>query len=122
MAIKDIAGTSKESWGNHVSPDYVVRFLKENFPEVPEYLHRLLKTAPENAVVDWELLWRDPQPSWYSPLGRVVQVGDSAHTFVPSSGNGLVQGIEDAITLATCLQIGGNLKNNLWSRTHCKLR
>lgn len=122
MAIKDIAGTSKESWGNHVSPDYVVRFLKENFPEVPEYLHRLLKTAPENAVVDWELLWRDPQPSWSSPLGRVVQVGDSAHTFVPSSGNGLVQGIEDAITLATCLQIGGNLKNNLWSRTHCKLR
>ncbi|KUI54202.1 Zeaxanthin epoxidase, chloroplastic [Cytospora mali] len=120
--IKDIAGTSKESWGNHVSPDYVVKYLKDNFPEVPEYLHRLIMTAPKNAIVDWQLLWRDPQPRWTSPLGRVVQVGDSAHTLVPSSGSGLVQGIEDAITLATCLQLGGNLKNGLWSRTHNKLR
>ncbi|ROV99182.1 hypothetical protein VPNG_08236 [Cytospora leucostoma] len=108
---KDIAGTSKESWGNHVSPDYVVQYLKDKIPEVPEYMHRILKTAPENGIVDWKLLWRDPQPNWSSPLGRVVQVGDSAHTLVPSSGNGLVQGIEDAITFATCLELGGNLRS-----------
>ncbi|ROV98747.1 hypothetical protein VMCG_06705 [Cytospora schulzeri] len=122
MTHRDIAGTSKESWGNHVSPDYVVKFLRDNFPEVPEYLQKLLMTAPENAIVDWQLLWRDPQPNWSSPLGRVVQVGDSAHTFLPSSGNGLVQGIEDAITLSTCLQLGGNLRSGLWAKAHGKLR
>jgi hypothetical protein len=34
-------------------------------------------------------------------------VGDSAHSFIPTSGNGATQALEDAITLATCLQLGG---------------
>ncbi|KAI3394531.1 hypothetical protein diail_2580 [Diaporthe ilicicola] len=112
----DIAGTSQESWANKVSPEYVVEFLKENYPEVPEYLHKLVRTAPQDAIIDWQLLWRDPQPNVASPLGRVVQVGDSAHTFLPSSGNGAVQGIEDAISLATCLELGGGLRNGPWSK------
>lgn len=72
--------------------------------------------------MDWKLLWRDPQPSWVSPKGRVVQAGDSAHTFLPSSGSGVNQGIEDAIGLATCLQLGGNVKTGMWARVHNKLR
>lgn len=119
--LKDTDGTSQESWANKASPEYVVNFLKENFPDVPEYLYKLIRTAPEDGIIDWALLWRDPQPNWTSPLGRVVQVGDSAHTFLPSSGNGAVQGIEDAISVATCLQLGG-VKNGLWSKTHNKLR
>jgi 2-polyprenyl-6-methoxyphenol hydroxylase-like FAD-dependent oxidoreductase len=88
----------------------------------PEYMTRLMKTTPEGALVDWKLMWRDPQPNWVSPLGRVVQVGDSAHTFLPHSGNGASQAIEDAISLATCLQVGG--KSNTASATiiHNKLR
>ncbi|KAK7699624.1 hypothetical protein SLS64_011578 [Diaporthe eres] len=34
----DTDGTSQESWANKASPEYVVNFLKENFPDVPEYL------------------------------------------------------------------------------------
>lgn len=120
--IKDSDGTSQESWVNKASPEYVVKFLKENYPDVPEYLYKLIRTAPEDGIIDWALLWRDPQPNWTSPLGRVVQVGDSAHTFLPSSGNGAVQGIEDAISVATCLQLGGGVKGGLWSKTHNKLR
>lgn len=120
--IKDTDGTSQESWANKASPEYVVKFLKENFPDVPEYLYKLIRTAPADGIIDWQLLWRDSQPNWTSPLGRVVQVGDSAHTFLPSSGNGAVQGIEDAISVATCLQLGGGVKNGLWSKTHNKLR
>lgn len=100
----------------------MVNFLTENFPDVPEYFYKLVRTAPQNAIIDWQLMWRDPQPKWTSPLGRVVQVGDSAHTFLPSSGNGAVQGIEDAISVATCLQLGGGVKNGLWSKTHNTLR
>lgn len=72
--------------------------------------------------MDWKLLWRDPQPGWASPLGRVVQAGDSAHTFLPSSGSGVNQGIEDAVSIATCLELGGNLKTGAWARVHNKLR
>lgn len=119
---KDVDENSQESWSNNISPQSVVDFLRKNYPEVPEYFYKLIRTAPEDAVIDWQLMWRDPQPNWTSPLGRVVQVGDSAHTFLPSSANGAVQGIEDAISVATCLQLGGNLKNGLWSKTHNKLR
>ena len=46
----------------------------------------------------------------------------SAHTFLPCSGNGGTQAIEDAISLATCLQIAG--KSNVpWAvNVHNKLR
>ena len=41
----------------------------------------------------------------------MVQVGDSAHSFIPTSGNGATQALEDAITLATCLELGGGSRN-----------
>lgn len=67
-------------------------------------------------------MWRDPQPQLASPGGRVVQLGDAAHTFIPSSGNGATQAIEDAVSLATCLQLGG--KDNIPAavKVHVKLR
>lgn len=99
---------------------------------MPEYFKKLVRTAPDHAIVDWQLLWRDPQPTWSSPLGRVVQVGDAAHTFTPSSGSGVNQALEDAVSLATCLQIGGRGCNGdgkrmggtgaMWAEVHTKLR
>lgn len=89
------------------------------FPEVAE---RLIKTTPENGIIDWEIMWRDPRENWISPGGRVVQVGDSAHTFLPSSGSGASQAMEDAISLATCLQIGGKSNVPTSTKIHNKLR
>jgi 2-polyprenyl-6-methoxyphenol hydroxylase-like FAD-dependent oxidoreductase len=48
---------------------------------------------------------RNPNAKWTSEYGRVVQVGDSAHPFLPTSANGATQALEDAITLATCLRV-----------------
>lgn len=90
------------------------------YPEVPDIIKKLVKTAPPESIVDWQILWRDPQPKWHST--RVVQAGDSAHTFVPSSGSGVNQGMEDAISIATCLQIGGNVKTGMWAKVHNRLR
>lgn len=69
---------------------------------------RLVKCTPPNTIVNFELLWRDPQPTWTSPGARVIQIGDAAHPFLPASGNGATQAIEDAVTLAACLQLGGS--------------
>lgn len=67
--------------------------------------------------------WRDPQPKWTSPAGLVVQLGDAAHTFLPSSGNGGTQALEDAISLAACLHKAGS-KDNIpqATRVHNLLR
>ena len=56
-------------------------------------------------------MWRDPQPTWTSPSGRVVQLGDAAHTFLGTSGNGATQAIEDAISIASCIAHAGCKEN-----------
>jgi 2-polyprenyl-6-methoxyphenol hydroxylase-like FAD-dependent oxidoreductase len=67
-------------------------------------------------------MWRDPQPQWVSPRGRVVQMGDAAHPFLPTSGAGATMAMEDAWSLASCLQI--TRKNNvpLATKVHNRLR
>lgn len=72
--------------------------------------------------MDWNLRWRDGSYQWASDGGRLIRVGDAAHAFFPTAGNGAVQALEDAISLGECLRIGG--KNNVqWAtKVHNKLR
>jgi 2-polyprenyl-6-methoxyphenol hydroxylase-like FAD-dependent oxidoreductase len=72
--------------------------------------------------MDFKLMWRDPQPKWVSPASHVVQLGDAAHTFMPSSGNGGTQALEDAISLATCPRTAGREKIAQATRVHNVLR
>jgi hypothetical protein len=85
-------------------------------------IKELVKCTPSRTILDFELFWRNPQPSWCSPNGRVVQIGDAAHSFLPSSGNGATQAIEDAVSLAACLQIGGKENIPLSVMTHIRFR
>ncbi|KAK3699218.1 hypothetical protein LTR37_016579 [Vermiconidia calcicola] len=97
-------GTAEESWGHRVHPDEVLKYTAtvEGWPEVA---NRVIKATPPDLLVDWKLMWRDPQPTWTSPGARVVQLGDAGHTFLPSSGNGATQAIEDAVSLAACISM-----------------
>ena len=91
-------------------------------PSFPPFAKRLIEATPKDSIVDWNIMWRNPQPLTASPLGRVVQVGDAAHTLLPSSMNGANQALEDAIYLATCLELGGK-ENVRWAtKVHNKLR
>lgn len=83
---------------------------------------RLVKCTPPKTIINFELLWRNPQPSWLSPSARVVQIGDSAHSFLPASGNGATQAIEDSVTLASCLQIAGKENISEAVRAHVRIR
>lgn len=111
-----------ESWEPDTDPEDVVKALLRA-PDWDPAIVALVRSAPRGAVVHWPLLWRDLRREWTSPGARVVQVGDSAHTFVPTSGNGATQALEDAITLATCLQLGrGSDKAPLAARVYNLLR
>jgi len=85
--------------------------MLEPYKELPDLLRHVVKATPPGLLVDFRIMWRDPQPKWASDGGRVIQLGDAAHTFHPSSGNGGTQAVEDAISLAKCLSIAG--KDNL---------
>ena len=82
----------------------------------------LIKATPNHTVLEWKLLWRNPQRQWVSPGGRIVQIGDAAHPFLPTSASGGTMAMEDAYSLATCLQIGGKDGIPLATKVHNHLR
>ncbi len=93
-----------ESWDPDVNPEEVVKVLRR-IPDWDPAIEGLISTTPKGAVVHWPLLWRNLRREWTSKDGRVVQVGDAAHSTVPSSASGGTLAIEDAVTLAACLQL-----------------
>jgi 2-polyprenyl-6-methoxyphenol hydroxylase-like FAD-dependent oxidoreductase len=82
----------------------------------------LIKATPNHTVLDWKLMWRNPQPRWTSPGGRVVQIGDAAHPFLPTSASGGTMAMEDAYSLAACLHIAGKKDVSLATKVHNHLR
>lgn len=114
-------GTAEESWSNSVKPEVALDFTS-TVPNWPEVANRVIRATPPNSLIDWKLMWRDPQPKWTSPGGHIIQLGDTAHTFLPSSGNGGTQAIEDAVSLATCVAIAGKDRVPDATRVHNLLR
>jgi 2-polyprenyl-6-methoxyphenol hydroxylase-like FAD-dependent oxidoreductase len=91
-------------------------------PKWASIFQELVKSTPPKTIVNFELLWRDPRPAWCSPGARVVQIGGAAHSFLSAFGNGASQEIEDAVSLASCLQIGGKAKIPVSVKAHIRLR
>ena len=113
--------TAEELWSADCPASNALPFLSES-NGWPPYLRALVEQTPDNRCVDWKLMWRNPQPKWSSPLHRVLQLGDSAHAFLPTSGSGAVQAIEDGFSLAACLSLSGKADVPLGVRVHNKLR
>ncbi|KAG9229995.1 putative monooxygenase [Amylocarpus encephaloides] len=97
---------AKESWDPTIDPEEVLQVL-QRVPDWDEAIVALVKHAPRGSVIHWPLFWRNLRREWTSQGGRVVQIGDAAHSNVPSSASGGTLALEDAVTLASCLQLGG---------------
>lgn len=99
-----------ESWNDTIEAGEVLATMDQGVGPEPwaPILKSLISLTPSNTIVNWELLWRDPQTSWASPDSRIIQIGDAAHAFMPASGNGATMAMEDAITIAECLFKGGS--------------
>ncbi|KAI5860578.1 FAD/NAD(P)-binding domain-containing protein [Durotheca rogersii] len=119
----DVTGSEEENWRNTVGSDDVLNNMDRGLstPWDPRF-KEVIKLTPPNTIVNFELFWRNPQPSWASPGGRVIIIGDAAHSFLPASGNGATLAIEDAISIATCLQLAGKANIPEAVRTHVRLR
>lgn len=120
FTIMDNQGTATETWEPDTDPEEIIQSLLK-VPEWSPAILALVRTAPRG-VVHWPLLWRDLEREWISHGGHVVQVGDSAHTFTPTSGNGATQALEDAATLAACLELSGRGGIGIGTRIYNLLR
>lgn len=71
-------------------------------------VHDLVNATPEDRLVDYKLVFRDPLPHFVSKgHGRIALIGDAAHPFLPTSIQGASQSMEDGVTLAITLEKSG---------------
>ncbi|KAF3759879.1 hypothetical protein M406DRAFT_14143, partial [Cryphonectria parasitica EP155] len=99
-------GRSEESWERYSSPSRVLEFLAAH-PELPPAVAEVIRLTPPGEAIDYQISMREPQATWTSPSGRIIQVGDAAHIYHPSSGAGATQALEDAASLASCVLLSG---------------
>ncbi|KAI5920708.1 FAD binding domain protein [Camillea tinctor] len=112
-----------ESWSGRGSKEAALKVIEGWAP----FFHETIKATPEptdgaGGILLWRLMWRDPQPKCVSPLGRLVQIGDAAHPFLPTSAAGASMALEDAYSVASCLQIAGKGAVPLALRVHNLMR
>lgn len=93
-----------ETWEPDVQPEEVLKVLAR-VPNWDPAIETIIRATPKGSIVHWPLRWRNPRQEWISQGGRVVQVGDAAHSTIPASASGATLAIEDAVTLAACLQL-----------------
>lgn len=119
----EASSESKESWSNLIDASEIIEELKhikgvgEWDPAVVDFL-----AQSPHMVVDWRLKIRDCVEQWTSDNARLLRLGDLAHPFLPTAGNGAISAIEDAISIAQCLKLGGKQNVPLASKVHNVLR
>lgn len=91
-----------ESWSEPADKESVRRYLKDI--GFNDECKAIVDITPENRIIDYKLVWRDPIGTWLSEGSRIALIGDAAHCHLPTSGQGGSQAMEDAITAAVCLQ------------------
>lgn len=101
---RDDETTSMESWSAKLSSETALQQLDGEGEWSSEY-RAVIDATPPNSLIHWRLVWRDLHKDWVSPKGRVVQIGDAAHAFLPTSVNGGTQALEDAVSLPCCLRM-----------------
>ncbi|KAJ5563147.1 FAD/NAD(P)-binding domain-containing protein [Penicillium sp. DV-2018c] len=104
---------STESWENTTKAraEDALALLKD-WPIYPK-IAAVLQHTPSETLADYKIIARDPLPRWISSGGRVIILGDAAHAMSPIAGQGGGQSIEDAATLAICLELAGKSRVRL---------
>ena len=115
-------GTATESWSNkRYDAETVIQSLDKKTKWDENFLAVMSQTPPQS-VVDYKIMWRNPNPKWVSDGGLILQLGDAAHSFLPTSANGATQAMEDGASIAACLRLAGRHKIQLATRVHTMLR
>lgn len=85
-------------WGHTVDPKDPIAQFQDFSPRIRELLSHI------DRAIKWTLGELPPLETCKSDNGRVVLVGDAWHAMIPHGASGGNSAIEDAVSLAECLQ------------------
>ncbi|KAF9518521.1 hypothetical protein BS47DRAFT_1338206 [Hydnum rufescens UP504] len=78
------------------SPETIRGELLGTYGTFPQPIPKLIECTDK--IYYWPVYRLDPMPrAWFSPLGRIVLVGDAAHAMPPHAAQGVGMGVEDAV-------------------------
>lgn len=107
------ADDARESWTRTVDKDSVQREFKD-FAAPVQNIMRHMDTNP----LKWILYDREGIPQWSFAAGKIVLLGDAAHSMCPHQGAGAGQAIEDAYVLGRALQDYLRARSTAHARAH----
>lgn len=113
-----IVECDEQSWKNagfeNTNTDQTIAICEEMFAKWLQG-HRLLSNAAHRQNSPWTNFLRITNERWYtnSPWGKVVLIGDAAHTAHFSIGSGTKLAMEDAIALSTAISSDESLDQSL---------
>lgn len=80
-----------------------LRALQERWSDFDERIQFICKSA--TSYTKWKIAELPALPSYTSPSGRVLLIGDAAHAIKPFAGQGANMAIEDGQVLSTLLSL-----------------
>ncbi|KAI8280786.1 6-methylsalicylic acid decarboxylase atA [Colletotrichum sp. SAR 10_98] len=96
----------REGWQDlAASPDSLASLMRKDYDQWHDTARRIIDQLckrPEG-LLSWPFYTMPRLPSWASPSGNVIIVGDAAHAMPASSGQGVNQALEDVYSLAKVL-------------------
>lgn len=98
---------TRESWTQRCTRDEVER----DFAGFEPIVQHIIRSMPDPSS-KWRLNYREPLDQWVWMKGKLVILGDAAHSMMPHQGAGAGQAVEDAYVLAKCLEdyLGGKTR------------
>ncbi|KAL4904275.1 hypothetical protein BDW74DRAFT_178856 [Aspergillus multicolor] len=99
---RDVANETA-NWVEAASINPVLEMIKD-WP-IAKQLAAVISKTPRAKCFNHALVTREPLKRWVSGEGRMILIGDAAHPFLPHTGQGANQSIEDAATVALCLRL-----------------
>jgi 2-polyprenyl-6-methoxyphenol hydroxylase-like FAD-dependent oxidoreductase len=112
------------------SPEIIRAELLETYGSFPQPIPKLIECTDK--IYYWPVYRLHPMPrDWFSPLGRIVLVGDAAHAMLPHAAQGVGMGVEDAVVVGKIIAALANQTASpsiikpsaaLWQREYQKRR
>ena len=101
-----------------------VKYVLEYIQDWPfaKQLQSVIGNTPHGKCYDHLVLSMEPIDRFVSKKGRMIVIGDAAHPFLPTTGQGASQSIEDGAVVAICLEKAGKERVSLGLHMFEKLR